>query len=234
MAARLRQAAANAGVGLEIAVEHGDPAEVILLYAQTWSPDLLVLGAQQRTGVGDQLPIRAVSESVALRAGWPTLFVPRLRHRSADRSLKSFNRILCAIDFSRAATGALQYAMALADNDSNTRVTVLHVVPGYDSVLIGNRWRRLQDVVCSSEVARHAKARVYARVAAGEASTEIIRLAENLKPDLIVLGAASRVGGKTFGGTVGRVIHTTGAAVLTVPEAVKRANSTPLPMPAAA
>jgi nucleotide-binding universal stress UspA family protein len=232
----LRQAAEAAGVRFNVSVQHGDPAGVILLHARARRPDLVVLGTHQRTGF-DRFRRGSVAETVTLRATQPVLIVPAEAGARTSESSLSFDNILVAVDFSAGSNAAVDRALSMAN--ANSRVTLVHVVPGiplahvsrysyhlnepeYQRLLARDAWRRMQDTV--SPAAKNS-ATVHARVASGDPSTEIARIAADVEADVIVLGVTSRgaIGRRFFGSTAVGVIRSAGRPVLAIPEVVNAA-----------
>jgi nucleotide-binding universal stress UspA family protein len=73
--AGLRERAEAAGVKVRVEEQHGDPARVIVLHANSRNVDLVVLGSNRRRG-WRRLREGSVSERVLRRAAWPVLIVP--------------------------------------------------------------------------------------------------------------------------------------------------------------
>jgi nucleotide-binding universal stress UspA family protein len=71
----LRQRAENAGVKVRVEEQHGDPADAIVLLANSRKADLVVLGSNRRRG-WQRFREGSVSERVLRRAAWPVLVVP--------------------------------------------------------------------------------------------------------------------------------------------------------------
>jgi nucleotide-binding universal stress UspA family protein len=233
MIASLRQAAEAAGVRFKVSVQHGDPAGVILLHARARRPDVIVLGTHQRSGF-DRFRMGSVAETVTLRATQPVLIVPASPGDRAAESVMAFNSILVAVDFSAVSIAAFQRALSMTPADS--RVTLVHVVPGiplatasryayhssepeYQRLLARDAWQRLQDTISAN--ARTSR-RVHARVVAGDPSTEIARIATDVDADLVLVGVTPHgaIGRRIFGSTAARVIRTSGRPVLAIPELV--------------
>ena len=221
MIAALRQAAEAADVRFKVSVQHGDPADVILLHASARRPDVIVLGTHQRRGF-DRFRLGSVAETVTLRSTQPVLIVPDSTDARTAESVMSFNSILAAVDFSAGSSAAVDRALAMAN--ANSRVTLVHVVPRiplahvsrysyhlsepeYQRLLARDAWRRLQDTISTDA---RSSATVHARVATGDPSTEIARIAADVDADVIVVGVTSRgaIGRRIFGSTAVRVIRT--------------------------
>jgi nucleotide-binding universal stress UspA family protein len=228
-----REAAEAAGIRYKIAVRHGDPAGVVLRHARARRPDLIVLSDHKRSGF-DRFRFGSVAEKVTLRATQPVLIVPG--PESADdvksESALPFDNILEAVDFSDVSSAAVDRALSMAN--PNSRITLLHVVPGiplahisrysyhlheaeYQRLLARDARRRLQDTAAK---AAKSSGRIHTRVATGDPSTEIVRVAADIEADVIVLGVTSRgaIGRRVVPSTAVRVIRTAGRPVLAIPE----------------
>lgn len=71
----LRERAEAAGVKVRVEEQHGDPAGLIVLHANSRHVDLVVLGSNRRRG-WRRFREGSVSERVLRRAEWPVLVVP--------------------------------------------------------------------------------------------------------------------------------------------------------------
>lgn len=228
--AALRHAAQTAGVRFKVSVQHGDPAGVILLHANARRADLIVLGSSERTGL-DRVRFGSVAETVALTATQPVLVVPPASGRSGESAMR-INSILVAVDLAHGSNAAVERALAIAHEDS--RVTVLHVVPGvplagasrymyhlmepeYQRQLARDAWQRIAATIPAS--ARTSRT-VHARVVTGDPSAEISRVAAEVDADLIVVGVTPRgaIGRMFIGSTAARVMRTAGRPVLAIPQ----------------
>ena len=72
---RLRERAEAAGLKVRVEEQHGDPAKLIALHANSKKVDIVVLGSNRRRG-WRRLREGSVSERVLRRAAWPVLIVP--------------------------------------------------------------------------------------------------------------------------------------------------------------
>ena len=233
---KLREAAESHGVRVKVAVQHGDPAGVILLHARSKRPDLVIVGTHQRTGL-DRLRTRSVANRVMLRATQPVLVVPQ---RAAARAGRSFDNVVVGVDFGKAAEKAVRYALDWSATTGH-RLTVVNVTRGvssadipassvgmppylyrfgmteYQRLLTANAWR-----VLNSHVARNIQSgtRVSGRVVVGDAPMEIARLASEIDADLIVLGVPRRsaISRRIFGSTATRLMRVSDRPILAVPE----------------
>ena len=228
LAAELRQRAKTEQVDFAHRVQHGDPAEVILLHARTLRPDLIVVGSHQRSGL-DRLRAGSVGERVAAGAAAPVMVVAQ--EMPAEATAR-FRHVLVAVDFSPASERAIDRALTLASGPDD-RITLLHVVAGssssapphfhryggaeYQAHLIRDARRRLQLAV---PVEGRTAATIHTRVVVGDPATEISRAAESLDADLLVVGVPQRgmVSRALFGTTAARVLRRSRVAVMTVPD----------------
>jgi nucleotide-binding universal stress UspA family protein len=72
---RLRERAERAGVTVRTVEQHGDPARLIVLHANSRKADLVVLGSNRRRG-WQRFREGSVGERVLRRAEWSILIVP--------------------------------------------------------------------------------------------------------------------------------------------------------------
>ena len=91
--ADLRRAAAASGVRMTVSVQHGDPARVILLHANSSNapsaPDLIVIGTHGRKGM-DRFRLGSVAERVLRLAPCPTLIVRASEGGADDPPVRPF------------------------------------------------------------------------------------------------------------------------------------------------
>jgi universal stress protein A len=141
-----------------------------------------------------------------------------------------FKRILCPIDFSPASLQAFGFALNLA-RQADGAVTVLHAiewlaeeeprahahfnVPEYRQYLIEEAQQRLHALVADESRTWSA---IHEVVVLGRAHREVLRLAAETPPDLIVMGAQGRGGVRLalFGSTTNEVVRAAPCPVLTV------------------
>jgi len=71
----LRERAEAAAVKVRVDQQHGDPAGVIVLHANSRKPDIVILGSNRRRG-WQRFREGSVAERVLRRAAWPILIVP--------------------------------------------------------------------------------------------------------------------------------------------------------------
>jgi nucleotide-binding universal stress UspA family protein len=131
--------------------------------------------------------------------------------------------VLYPTDLSELAAPAFQFACALA-RDQDARVVVLYVVPSpicHGEVVARRQpdgfyeglWHELRDVRAHGTCPA-----VEHRLAEGDAVTEIVRTAEEIEADLIVMGTHGRTGLRhlLMGSVAERVLRQAPCPVLTV------------------
>jgi nucleotide-binding universal stress UspA family protein len=237
---RLRSAAASllerAGardLTVDIAVEAGDPARQILEHADRQAVNLIVVGTHGANGF-ERLILGSVTEKVLRKARCPVLTVPPRAHFAAALP---FRQVLCAIDFSSASLDAMNYAGALAQQ-SHASLHLLHVVqwpwdeppapapqdlPPEQAIALGE-YRRYVEASAMARLAALRRERIPEGIEAvpqivhGKAYVQILRVAAEMRADLIVLGIHGRnaAGLAVFGSTANQVVRAAACPVLTV------------------
>lgn len=233
---RLRAAySPNRAIDAEYLTEEGDTIEEILRAAEERGCDLIVMGTHGRTGL-DRLLAGSVAEGVLRKARCPVLAL-----RSSDARLgvsEEHPVILHPTDFSDRSEFALGVARALA-RERGARLVLLHVVPpamttadgmpimldltGYRESLASTR-----DLIDGPDL----KYPIEIRLAQGDATAEILRVARDVGCGLVVLGTHGRTGLSRFlmGSVAEQVLRGSPCPVLAVKAPV--AASMPSPEPA--
>jgi nucleotide-binding universal stress UspA family protein len=209
-------------------VRTGDPAAEILEYSRDISPDLLVMGTHGRTGLRHAL-MGSTTERVVQHAASPVLTIPRDAGQVRSPALIQFKRILCACDFSPSSDRAVDYARSLAQ-ENYACLTLLHTVETLvDAQAIAAADQRVVEYVQSRTQDAHARLHALAaadtsdscetseRVELGAPAQTILRIADELHADLIVMGAQGHVGIGVvlFGSTTHTVLRRATCPVLT-------------------
>jgi nucleotide-binding universal stress UspA family protein len=223
--ADMRKRAEDAGVPVQTVEQHGDPAEIIELHANTRGMDLIVMGGEARRGWGRR---SLVAERVVRRTNIPTLVVAS----DAPDHPTAFRNVLVAVDLSPASKDVLKAAIGLTASEA-VQLTVMHTVKGVeaaDAVQSPARWmvpeyrthvledarRTLEAVV--SEVPAGVDTRV--QVSTGSAAPTILEHAAGVDADLVVVGRSR--GFKMLGSTALRVLRKNDRALLVIPSAGQR------------
>ncbi len=199
-------------------------AGTILEYAAEHSIDLVALGTHGRRGLR-RLLLGSVAEAVVRLAPCPVLTVPE---RAGGRSPGRVRRILVPVDFSENARLALTCASQLAAL-YGARLEVLHVIdqvvyPDFYPPLVPPVWaaddelrerseERLRELLAQLP---HPEARTH--VGSGRASPEIVRFADQLPADLIVIASHGLTGLRhmLLGSVTEQIVRSAPCPVLTV------------------
>jgi nucleotide-binding universal stress UspA family protein len=218
----------SAAVRMDTVVEQGAPAQEILRHAAALPADVIVMGTHGRSGF-ERLLVGSVTERVLLKARCPVLTVPRHAPDAVPAGPVLFARILCAVDFSPSSDKALEYAGSLA-SQAHGHLTVMHViepVPMTEPVMMGGSGTQEFDRV-ALDVGRtilheavgdgvRASCTVTELVSRGKPYREILRVAEEEKAELIVIGAhGGAVGLGSFGSTTNHVVRRATCPVFTL------------------
>ena len=227
---QLRTVARAAGVEIRVTVQTGPVDEIILLHARARQVDLIVVGTarnnEARRGLSGW-----IAERVLRDAPCPTLVVPP----ASEAEPTATRPILCAVDFSPASHAAAQTAVQMSAGGRHS-VTLLHVVDRggsgqssvrrwigateYDRAVTADALSKLRFMIPPPQ-----RGAVEARVAIGEPASEILSMADALKPELLVIGAEARtrLGSRLFGKTA-QLIRDSASPILAVP-ALKAARA---------
>ena len=234
--AELLRIAVVAGVEVQVSVQHGEPAGVILLHANSSNlrvPDLIVLGTHGRRGV-DRIRFGSIAERVMHRAPCPILVIPNSAveaTEAADDLVSPFERVLCAIDFSPASIAAFEHAAGMVRRGASA-LRLLHVVAAttpsisrfawefasadYPQALAKSASSRLRSLLGTHpDVYRTAQT----QVVVGLVEEAIRRVAANMKADVLVIGVRrASVVRRLIGSVTARVLRTIALPVLALPE----------------
>jgi nucleotide-binding universal stress UspA family protein len=189
------------------------------------------MGTHGRSGF-EHLLLGSVTEKVLRRSPCPVLTVGEVPPHARTGPL--FRRILCAADLTQASERTLEVALSLA-SENDARITLLHVVES----LPGETGSRLYLAVpeigpLRRDITDQARAQlrkavpdtardfcnVSERVETGSAWSEILRVADEMDSDLIVMGAHARraVARMLFGSTASHVVRRAACPVLVIHE----------------
>ncbi len=174
----------------------GIPHQVLLGQGEMWTVlsqlldeheiDLIVVGTHGRTGLKKML-MGSVAERVFRLAPCPVLTVGPKVPAGVPEEVELHN-ILYATDYSPTAEGAAAYALSLAQ-EQQSNLSLLHVLEpgrGSESVKSADATDRLKALV-PPEAALWCTPEYH--VAYGYPADEILKRAEELRADLIVMGA---------------------------------------------
>ncbi len=197
-----KESVAALGFDAEISVVEKPPVEAILDASETPGTDLIIMGTHGRHGAG-RLWVGSVAERVLHASAKPILAV---RQGIAAASL---GHILCPVNFATSSREALNYAIHIAEA-GQLRLTVLHALE--------DGKRPLDCSLVADEVRR--RCRIEELTYPGDAAAVILKTVNEIKPDLIVMGAEKRVSafGELFSSTTERVMQWADAPLLVVPK----------------
>jgi len=183
-------------IDVEYRTQEGDASVEIVRMADEIGADLIAMGTHGRTGLR-RLLAGSVATMVLSKARCPVL---ALRSGNRPHPAEELRVILHPTDFCKDSEAALRVARSLA-RDLGTRLIVLHVLP-FDVYLGGKMAAELnpRDYQHSLDVIRQRldgpdlKYPVETRLSRGFEADEILRMAQELECDLIVMGTHGRTG----------------------------------------
>ncbi len=227
----LHQLVLCAGLGLggvREVVRAGAAVGAIDDYAREQQIDLIVLGTHGLSGL-EHLLLGSVAERVLHYAPCPVLTIPRSApDTSAERPVQ-FKQIVSAVDFSPTSTRALDFAFSLA-KENGGEVTLLHVLEMLspkDAIMVAHHRVGEYVVQRKRDACRELNALIpanasdwcnpSAHVEIGPAAQTILRIAEERRADLIVMGAQAHgaLGVLLTGSTTQTVVRRATCPVLT-------------------
>jgi nucleotide-binding universal stress UspA family protein len=183
-------------IHVEYLVTEGDVADEILAMAREKSADLIVMGTHGRTGM-DWLLSGSIATAVLRKAPCPVLAM-----KSAERTRKSdeVKVILHPTDFSANSRAATGIARSLA-RDFGARLLILNVAA--PAVLIDGTMAPQVDTNVCRQALEELRTRldgpdlkypVLSKLTLGLDREEILRTAEEIGCDMIVMGTHGRTG----------------------------------------
>ncbi len=168
--------------GLEvepILIRHSeDPADTILNLDKERCFDLIVIGNRSDTQ-SERFALGSTSEKIALYSKTPVLITKRKT---------KLNKLLVAIDGSKQATKALEYAAVLAKN-FGSKVTLLHVAEAKLANLVPEEVKRISEKILWDAATEIKEIQVDKRLEFGSPAKNIIRVSKEENQDLIILGS---------------------------------------------
>ncbi len=169
----------------------GDVATSILNFAQQKHVDLIVLGTHGRGGLEKAL-MGSVAEKVFRASAIPVLTIgPHARHASDALAPKN---VLVAANFSPDGERAARYAAGLAA-EHHSRLTILHVITPKELEHVPDRDRVLRAMDQNLQELLGPEAQdCQRRVECGRVAPTILRTAQELNADLLVLGVHAAAG----------------------------------------
>jgi nucleotide-binding universal stress UspA family protein len=183
----------------DIKIVENTPADAILNQSQNNQSGLIIMGMHGHT-ILERLWMGSVTERVLRRSGIPVMAVRK------DPSTAPIQKILCPINPSETGKQALEYAAAIS-KEMNANLIVLHVVEkGEEPLICPLVDEQIQKTCRVEEIRFH-----------GNAAKTIAEAYNDLKPDLIVMGAerkTSKLGEIFSSTTMGVMQHAIGPLLL--------------------
>ncbi|MEO8358989.1 MAG: universal stress protein [Vicinamibacteria bacterium] len=184
------------GVDLVTEIRDGRPADEIEDAAVKVAADLVVMGTHGRGG-WDRFLMGSTTEKVIRRLPCPVLTIGPT---STAPEGMLFRRIVCALDLTSASQATLDTALSFAE-ENLAEVVLVHVIDGgrlewapkslgsaYKSDFLRAATEGAHTSLSTMREDAHSFCTVSRRVATGSAWREIVRIAEEIKADLIVVG----------------------------------------------
>ena len=217
----LRERAEAQNVSVRVRVQQGDTAGVILLHARAHAPDLIVLGSHEPVGFA-RFQFRSIADRVVKEATCPVMLIPAA-HKATTTA---FRTVVGAIDLSSRSPAAIANAATLAGD--NGRLLLLHVLHDsrphhYEGFSVSKLSRDIahntRERLHSILKAQNLESDVRVTVSSKPVHDEILRVASEIKADLIVMGATRRAGlrRRLLGSTALRVSRRSHLPVLILP-----------------
>jgi nucleotide-binding universal stress UspA family protein len=218
------------GVQPECSVPDGGVANVILDLAEVQAVSLIVMGTHGLRGL-ERAMLGSVTDKVLRKAHCPVLAARKPEHDLVTLAgvpdLIQLQRVLCCTDFSDQSEQALDHAISLAA-EYGGELTLLHVLENVPSSAdieneIAKVTESLEECI-SPETRRNCKAKTLVRI--GQPYQQILELAVESRPDLIVMGVRGRnaLDLAVFGSTTYRVVQLGPCPVLVVHTRMREAS----------
>jgi nucleotide-binding universal stress UspA family protein len=217
-------------VGSGILVGH--PAEEIVDYAEKKDIDLIVMATHGRTGIR-RWALGSVTNKVVRNTRRPVMLVRAQRAHADARQKVRLDKILVPLDGSKQSETIIPYVENLASR-LKAGLVLLHVIAQPYHVYAGTKGvvevpytkRELKMKKASAKnylenlgrVLRSKGIRTKTQVGVGEAAEEIIKLAEELNTDIVVMSTHGRSGFSRWehGSVADKVLHAGNTPLLLV------------------
>ena len=216
-------AACVAGAKPEVFIDRGSEYAGIVQRAEAWSADLVIVGSKGRTGL-PRLLLGSVAEQVVRHAHCPVLVArPTLHHgvvlvatdlsdpsmpavaagAAEARRRKAKLVVLHAVEFGSVEVALEEIVMDLTQRDKGWKL---------DEQLRASVEGRLRDALAQ------CNAQGEARVVDGVPAAAVVRAADDLGAELVVIGTRGRTGlaRVALGSTAERIVRTAACSVLAV------------------
>jgi nucleotide-binding universal stress UspA family protein len=198
-----KESEAILGFRPDVKVVERAPVEAILEQSKDNRCDLIIMGMNGHSKM-ERLWMGSVTERVIRLGSTPVLAV------RSDSAKTSIQRILCPMNPSETGKQALEYA-AMISKEMNAELTVLHVVEkGEEPLTCPLVDEQIKKTCRVKEISSH-----------GSAAKTIAEVANDLKPDLLIIGAEHKTSklGELFSSTTTSVMQFAIGPLLVVPRA---------------
>jgi nucleotide-binding universal stress UspA family protein len=188
-------------------VEHQDPANAIIRLAEEGDYDVIIMG---RSGEKHkEAHLGSTAEKVSRHAKIPVLITGEKRKVS---------KILVAVDGSRSADKALQYAAALAKATDAAKTSLVYVAESGLFKLRPEAAKQIGKHILARAARKVKDLKVDQKAGSGDPARVITDVAEKEDYDIIVMGNKGRGGVKRFllGSVSDHVLHYSNHAVFIV------------------
>ncbi len=194
----------------------GNPAGELIDYAREIKPDLIVMGTRGKGNL-ERFILGSTAEDVLRHVACPVLTVGPECILPEGEDI-SWSHILYATDFTPDTSHAALYALSLAQ-ENKARVTLCHIIPERMADCADSlRDAFLDELNCMVPEEVREWCSPECVVQQGEAATTILKLANDGKADLIVMGIRPAIHLRTHApaGVTYKVLATARCPVLTI------------------
>jgi nucleotide-binding universal stress UspA family protein len=195
-------------------IARGNPAIEVARLIRWTNADLAVVGGalpRPATGV-----VGTIAHAILRTTGCPVLVIPRTL--DAGASPKAYRELLCGVS-SGLSSGTLRYALSFAQ-EFESRLTILNVEDSNRVHGTNDGWVPIDIDRLRAEIPESARdwSVIDERKASGEPARELVKAAQELDADLIVVGSTAAPGSDGGLGSVALgALTLTDASVLIVP-----------------
>ena len=206
----------------EIEVTVGQPVPSIVAAAAERNADLIIMGTHLRRGWRRTL-LGSVSEGVLHGSECPVLIVAAPNGSAGATSVGAVTRILCPVNFTEVARESLQAAGQIARAFS-AHLTIVHVLEAGEVTDFRADEQRVRSWV---EPELQDRCTYRELVVHGGAAERVLDCADDLRSDLLVIGAQHRLfrDATIVGATTERLIRFAPCPVLVVPREAAHRDS---------
>jgi nucleotide-binding universal stress UspA family protein len=218
---------ARPGFTVDVETREGSAVHEILEAATGWPADLIVMGTHGRGGF-ERLVLGSVAEKVLRKATCAVLAVPHAAVAEARKGAVRIGHILCAHDGSAASAAGVEAAVSLAEK-TGAKLTLVSVVesipyggdftgPDFAAFRAAREQHAREALDTAVSAAVRVRCNVHDRLVFGHPADQILDVAAQERPDVIVMGIQGRgaLDLLMFGSTTNHVVRHTAVPVLTV------------------